>query len=117
MDDDRQAPPRLGLSHLVLAGLGAAATGIEALDEIADDLARRLGVDRDAARSSVRDTIASWRGEAERLGGRHDEAIERVLERLGVVRRAEVEDLQLRVAQLEHRIRLLERDAAPQESA
>jgi polyhydroxyalkanoate synthesis regulator phasin len=111
--DDRRAGERLGLSHLILAGLGAAATGVEALDELADDLARRLGVDREAARSSVRDTIASWRGEAERLGGRHDEAIERVLERVGVVRRAEVEDLQLRVAQLEHRVRLLERDTPP----
>jgi hypothetical protein len=36
------------------------------------------------------------------------EATERTLKRLGVVRRDELDDLALRVAQLEHRVRLLE---------
>jgi hypothetical protein len=36
--------------------------------------------------------------------------MERALGRAGLARREEVEDLALRVAQLEHRLRLLERD-------
>ena len=60
--------------------------------------------------SSVRDTVASWRAEVERLGERRDEALERALARAGLARREELEDLALRVAQLEHRLRLLERD-------
>lgn len=84
--------------------------GFEAADEIADDLARRVGFDRDAMREAVRDTLASWRAEADRLGDRRDEAVERGLARAGLARREEVEDLALRVAQLEHRLRLLERD-------
>ena len=84
--------------------------GLEAADEISDDLARRVGVDRDAMREAVRDTLASWRAEADRLGDRRDEALERGLARAGLARRDEVEDLALRVAQLEHRLRLLERD-------
>jgi len=98
------------VSELVLAGIGWATLGLEAADEIADDLARRVGVDRDAMRAAVRDTVASWRDEAEQLGQRRDEALERGLAKTGLARREEVEDLALRVAQLEHRLRLLERD-------
>jgi polyhydroxyalkanoate synthesis regulator phasin len=36
--------------------------------------------------------------------------MERALAKAGLARREEVEDLALRVAQLEHRLRLLERD-------
>jgi polyhydroxyalkanoate synthesis regulator phasin len=103
-DDERS------VSELLLAGIGWASLGLEAADEMADDLARRVGVDRDAMRGAVRDTAASWRAEFERLGARRDEAVERALARAGLARREEVEDLALRLAQLEHRLRLLERD-------
>ena len=41
-----------------------------------------------------------------------DEAFERAYAKAGLVRREEMDDLALRVAQLEHRIRLLEHDPA-----
>ena len=47
------------------AGLSLTA---EAADDIADDLARRVGIERDEMRDAVRDAVASWRAEAERLG-------------------------------------------------
>jgi polyhydroxyalkanoate synthesis regulator phasin len=100
------------VSELLLAGLGLATLGFEAVDELSDDLARRVGADRDAMRGAVRDTLAAWRNEAERLGARRDEAIERAFARTGLAKREEVDDLALRVAQLEHRIRLLEHDPA-----
>ena len=103
-DDDRS------VSELLLAGIGWASLGLEAADEMADDLARRVGVDVESMRAAVQDTAASWRAEFERLGARRDEAVERALARAGLARREEVEDLALRVAQLEHRLRLLERD-------
>lgn len=98
------------VSELVLAGIGWATMSVEAIEELADDLARRVGVDREAMRDAVRDTVASWRAELERVGARRDEAMERALAKAGLARREEVEDLALRVAQLEHRVRLLERD-------
>ena len=98
------------VSELLLAGIGWASMSVEAMEELADDLARRVGVDREAMRDAVRDTVASWRAELERLGSRRDEALERTLAKTGLARREEVEDLALRVAQLEHRLRLLERD-------
>ena len=100
------------VSELLLAGLGFATLGFEAVDELSDELARRIGADRDAMRGAVRDTLAAWRNEAERLGARRDEAIERAFGRAGLAQREEVDDLALRVAQLEHRIRLLEHDPA-----
>jgi polyhydroxyalkanoate synthesis regulator phasin len=104
--EDVQRP----VSELLLAGLGWASLSLDAADEVADDLARRVGVERDAMRNAVRDTIASWRAEIERLGARRDEVIERGLAKAGLARREDVDDLALRVAQLEHRLRLLERD-------
>ena len=88
---------------------GWATLGVEAAEEIADDLARRVGVERDAMRGAVQDTIASRRAELERVGDRRDEAVERALARTGLARREEVEDLALRGA-ARAPPRLLERD-------
>lgn len=111
MSAPRTEGPR-PVSELLLAGLGMASLGAEVADELADDLARRMGIDRDAMRGAVRDTFDAWRAEAERLGERRDEVVDRSLEKAGVARREEIEDLELRVAQLEHRLRLLEDDGA-----
>jgi polyhydroxyalkanoate synthesis regulator phasin len=100
---------RSPLGQLLLAGLGWASLTAEAADELADDLARRVGIERDKMRTAVRDTLTSWRRDAERMGRRRTEALDHGLERLGVVRREEHDDLALRVAQLEHRVKLLER--------
>lgn len=99
------------LSELLLAGVGWATLGVEAADELADDLARRVGVDREEMRSALKDTVRAWRADAERVGTRRDEAVERVLQRSGLARREELDDLALRVAQIEHRLRLLERES------
>jgi polyhydroxyalkanoate synthesis regulator phasin len=100
------------VSELLLAGIGFATLGFEAADELADHLARRVGVDRETMRGAVQDTLRAWRAEAERLGVRRDEAVDRAFSKTGFVRREEVDDLALRVAQLEHRLRLLEHDPA-----
>jgi polyhydroxyalkanoate synthesis regulator phasin len=105
-------PGRGPVSELLLAGIGFATLGLEAADELADDLARRVGVERDTMRRAVRDTLGAWRAEAERLGVRRDEAVDRAFSKTGLVRREEIDDLALRVAQLEHRVRLLEHDPA-----
>lgn len=107
---DNGTDPR-PLSELLLAGIGWATLGVEAVDELADDLARRVGIERSEMRSALKDTVGAWRRDAERLGSRGDEAVDRALAKAGLARREEVEDLSLRVAQLEHRLRLLERVA------
>jgi polyhydroxyalkanoate synthesis regulator phasin len=98
------------LGQLLLAGIGWASLTAEAADELADDLSRRVGIERDEMRNAVRDTLTSWRRDVERMGTSRAEALDRALARLGVVRREEHDDLALRVAQLEHRVKLLERE-------
>jgi len=108
--ESRTAEPRT-FEQLLLAGFGWLSLTAEAADDVADDLARRVGIERDAMRNAVRDAVASWRAEADRLGSMPSEASDRAMRRLGVVRREEADDLALRVAQLEHRVRLLETPA------
>jgi polyhydroxyalkanoate synthesis regulator phasin len=98
------------VSDLLLAGIGWASLGFGAADELADELARRVGVRSESMRTAVGDTVASWRAELERLGDQRDAVVERGLAKAGLARREDVDDLALRVAQLEHRLRLLERD-------
>ena len=99
------------IEQLLLAGVGWLSLGAEAAEQLAYELAQRVGTDRDEMRSAVRDTISSWKAEAEHVGGKRGETSDRVIARLGLVRREEVDDIELRLAQLEHRLRLLERPA------
>jgi polyhydroxyalkanoate synthesis regulator phasin len=108
MSDEERDGGRPSLAQLLLAGVGWATLGLEALDELADELAGRVGADRAEMRSALRDVTASWRREADRLGVRRGEAADKALAKLGLVRREELDDLNLRLAQLEHRLRLVE---------
>jgi hypothetical protein len=50
-----------------------------------------------------------WRREAGKLGERTNDAAQRLVKELGLVTNDDLDDLQLRVSQLEHRLKLLER--------
>jgi polyhydroxyalkanoate synthesis regulator phasin len=97
------------LESLVLAGLGAVSLAADRADELADELAGRLGLERSEVRTAVGDVFESWRREAGRLGEQTSEAASRIAEELGIASSDAVDDLALRVAQLEHRLKLLER--------
>ena len=53
------------------------------------------------------------RSDAERLGERAGDALTDLYRELGLVSRDEYEELELRLAQLEHQLRLLEREPEP----
>jgi len=101
-------PGRGRIETAILAGLGWASLTAEAADDFADDLSRLVGLDRDELRTAVRDTFASWRRDAENAGLKREELIARLIVKLRLVQREEMDDLALRVAQLEHRLKLLE---------
>ncbi|MCS7007740.1 MAG: hypothetical protein RMM28_05055, partial [Thermoleophilia bacterium] len=100
---------RGSVETLALAGVGALALVAERADELADAIASRLGVDREEVRVAARDVVASWRRELERTSERAGMGASRIAEELGLASREALEDLELRVAQLEHRLKLLER--------
>jgi polyhydroxyalkanoate synthesis regulator phasin len=99
---------RDALERLALALLGAVALTAERADELAGDLAERGGMSRDDARQLLEDALTRWRGDAARFGERAGETVAGIARQLGLVTRDELEELELRVAQLEHRLRLVE---------
>lgn len=101
------------LERLALAALGAVALTAERAEELADELAERGGMRRDDARQLIEDAMARWRGDAARLAERAGDSLQSLFTQLGLVTRDEYEELELRLAQLEHRLRLLERAAEP----
>jgi len=103
------ASERGPLETLSLAGLGAVALVAQHADELAAEIGARLGVERDEVRTAIADVLDSWRREASRLGETAGSTAARAASELGAASRDVVSDLELRVAQLEHRIRLLEK--------
>ena len=67
-----------------------------------------LGPRLDELRSLAEDFTSRWRGDAVRVGESSRRRIQDVARELGLVTREDFDELELRVAQLEHRIRLLE---------
>ena len=62
-------------------------------------------------RAALGDALESWRDEARRIGDQTGDVAGRVAAELGVASRDAVSELELRVAQLEHRLKLLERSS------
>jgi polyhydroxyalkanoate synthesis regulator phasin len=104
-----RASDRGTLETLTLAGLGAVALVAERADRLAEELSRRLGVEREEVRAAIADVLDSWRREAGRLGESTGSTASRLATDLGVAAQQTVDDLSLRVAQIEHRLKLLER--------
>ena len=67
-----------------------------------------LGPRLDDARSLLDDATARWRGDALRVGEGTRRRVRELARELGLITRDEWDELDLRVAQLEHRLRLLE---------
>jgi len=69
-----------------------------------------LGPRVDEARSLLEDLTSRWRGDAVRVGEGTKHRLQELGREAGLVTRDELDELELRVAQLEHRLRLLEED-------
>lgn len=85
-------------------GNGSSPSDRDALERLIALLGPRL----DEARSLLDDATARWRGDRMRVGEGTRQRIQELARELGLVTRDEWDELELRVAQLEHRLRLLE---------
>jgi polyhydroxyalkanoate synthesis regulator phasin len=106
---------RDSVERLALAAVGAVALTGERADALAEALAARGALRREEARAVIEDMRTRWRGDALRLSERAGGTLAGLVRELGLVTRADYEELELRVAQLEHRMRLVE-GAAPEPS-
>jgi polyhydroxyalkanoate synthesis regulator phasin len=98
--------------ELGLAAVGAVALTAERADDLAETLASRGGLTKEDVRSWIDEASIRWRGDALRFGERAGATFQGMVRELGLVTRDDWDDLELRVAQLEHRLRLIEGDAA-----
>jgi polyhydroxyalkanoate synthesis regulator phasin len=67
-----------------------------------------LGPRFDEARSLFDDATGRWRGDASRVGEGTRRKLQELAREIGLVTRDDWDELELRVAQLEHRLRLVE---------
>jgi len=94
---------------LVLAAVGAVSLTGERVESLADELAQRAGIRPDEARGLIDEVTLRWKREAGRLSERTGETAAKVARDVGLATREQVEELELRLAQLEHRLKLLEK--------
>lgn len=99
--------------EILLAGVGALALTKNRADELVDELSSRGRLTQEDARELVDDLTSRWRGDALRMGERASSTLSGVFRELGLVTRREHEELELRLAQLEHRLRLIEGRSQP----
>jgi polyhydroxyalkanoate synthesis regulator phasin len=96
------------VKRLLLAFVGAVSLTAERADELAESLAQHGGMGKEEVRAWIDEATARWRGEAMRVGERAGSTLNGAFRELGLVTRDDWDELELRVAQLEHRLRLVE---------
>ena len=83
------------------------------LERIAAELAAAGNLRIEEARHLVDQLAHRWRADVVRAGERMGAAADGVFHEVGLATREDLDELELRVAQLEHRLRLLENDGRP----
>src|SRR4051794_5973364 len=109
---DARSLPLEMIERLLLAAFGAVALTGDRVEELADEMSARGAVRRDEAREMILELSSRWRGDAVRIGERAGAGVGGMLRELGLVTRQEYDELELRLAQLEHRLRLVEGEPA-----
>ena len=103
---------REGIEQAVLLSIGAAALTRERAEAAVAELVRKGHLGGEEGSAVVDRLMARVRGEGTVgacIVGRLEGGVQGVLREFGVVTRAELEDVQLRLMELEHRIGLLEK--------
>jgi polyhydroxyalkanoate synthesis regulator phasin len=93
----------------LLAGVGAVALTKDRADELVQELVGKGKLTGDDARELVDEVMGRWRGDAVRMSERAGTTMSTLFRELGLITRREYEELELRLAQLEHRLRLVEK--------
>ncbi|MCU0307871.1 MAG: hypothetical protein MUE51_08935 [Thermoleophilia bacterium] len=103
--------PRDAVEQAILVAVGAASLTRERAEVIVDELVRRGQLREDEGRAMVDRLMTRVRGEAAPapgIRGKLEGGLQQVLRELGVVHRHELDEVVLRISELEHRVKLLE---------
>jgi polyhydroxyalkanoate synthesis regulator phasin len=102
------------LERLVLLQVGAAAATRDRVEGVVEDLVQKGRIEREEGRTVVDDVMSRARERSAGARSFVDASMQQGLRRTGVPTREEQEDLIFRVEQLEHRVRMLEDQPAPE---
>lgn len=101
-----------GIEQAVLVSIGAAALTRERAEAAVSDLVRKGQIGSDEGRKVVDRLMENVRSGAEGAGGgivsKLESGVQTVMREVGLATRDQAEDLDVRLAELEHRITLLE---------
>ena len=100
------------IERTFLVGVGAAAFTKDRVQGLVDEFVHRGELSTEEGRDLVDHLIARSRDEAKSALKRADSSLQGALHDLGLATRRELEDLETRVRQLEHRIALVEQGFA-----
>jgi polyhydroxyalkanoate synthesis regulator phasin len=122
VERESSSPTSQGVRDLIervfLLGVGAAALTKDRVQELVEDLVRRGQLSGDEGREVADRLIARSREEAKAAAKKADSSLQGAYREMGLVTRREIEDIEFRLRQLEHRVQLLEAaEDAPSESA
>jgi polyhydroxyalkanoate synthesis regulator phasin len=96
------------IERTFLVGVGAAAFTKDRVQELMEEFVRRGELSTEEGRDMVDRLVSRSREEARSAMKRADSSVQGTLRDLGLATRRELEDLEMRVRQLEHRLTLLE---------
>ncbi len=105
--------PREAVEQAIFVAVGAASLTRDRAQGIVDDLVRRGQMTDEEGRLTVEGLMARVRasGEAQGILGMIEGGVHGLLRELGIAQRADIGDVEQRITELEHRIRLLEEAA------
>lgn len=96
------------IERTFLVGVGAAAFTKDRVQELVGEFVRRGELSTEEGRDMVDRLVARSRDEARTVVKKADTSLKGALHDLGLATRRELEELEMRVKQLEHRLALLE---------
>jgi polyhydroxyalkanoate synthesis regulator phasin len=99
------------LERTLLLGIGAAAITKDRVQAVVDDFVRRGQLSREEGREVVDNIAERSREEARSARRRIDSSLQTTYREMGLATRKDMEDLDFRLRQVEHRLGLLEREA------
>jgi polyhydroxyalkanoate synthesis regulator phasin len=113
----RTSSVREVVERTLLVGVGAAGLTADKLQAVVDDLVKRGQLTSKEGREVVEDLASRSRTEAKSALGRADSSLQGAFKEMGLAGRRDLEDLDFRLRQLEHRLSLVERQLDEQSAA
>lgn len=92
----------------ILLTIGVAAVAREVAESLAGDLVKIGEATTEDGRQAVNDTVEKAKEEARTLRSRFDSQVKRGYSDMGIASNDRLDEMQLKIAQLEHRVALLE---------